>query len=175
MRMQPSRGWQEGLHAMQMKLLACLLLMAGLAACAKHESRHVLSPPNGSRSIQTTKSGDGRATQIDFVVSGESNSTAALLHLDKQIKELGYHRCDKGSGTWESIRVREGASTSESVRVVRFYRQGQHANIATVFGEQYCGSQGASCDQQFSVKFSDLPDELPGRDQYLKGVCNKVE
>lgn len=158
---------------MQIRSIACLVLIVGLVACERHESKHVLSPPDGSRSIRTIKSEDGRTTQIDFVVSGKDESTAALLHLDRQIEGLGYRRCDGGSGAWESIRVGEGASASDSMRVVRFYRQGRHANIVTVFGEQNCYSQDANCDQKFSVKFSDLPDDLPSREQYLKGICNR--
>lgn len=158
---------------MRQQLTVFLLLLLVVSACARREARHVLKVPGGSKDIHTVKSNDGRITQVDFGLGVERNSLDAVQNIERQIEELGYRRCDKGSGAWESISVRKGSSTSESVRVLRSYRMGQSANVVIVFGEQKCITQEASCSQQFTVKFSNIPKDLPRLDQYLRHLCNE--
>jgi hypothetical protein len=146
-------------------------LIAGLfllAACSSHKAAE-FSAPEESKNVQVVQGPDGRSLQYSFAVEASQGSPAAILAVDSKVLSLGYRRCDRNADSWEKIVVRKNNVAHTLTRALRFYRSGEN-RVATMYGEEACKSE--SCTQQFTVKFVDLPRGLPGRDEYLAGVCS---
>lgn len=152
-----------------------ILSMLCESSCRKFESSGLrIAPPTTATLLSSVMANDGETLEMQFVVSATENSEVAANHIQSQLEENGFRRCDSKSDKWITFRSRHADSSAREVtRLVRYFQfERDHARIATIFAEQSCSSVSSKeCTQRFVLNVSRAPDELPGRDQIIEELC----